>query len=66
MQSLKLFASLQKIGFSSFKEKSMNVSSEHRLKVGLFYGWYILGLFLYHPLFTSGARYSFGVDLADD
>ncbi len=39
----------------------MNVSKRTRLKVGLFYGWYILASSFIILFFTSGARYSFGV-----
>jgi len=39
----------------------MNVSKRPPLKVGLFYGWYILAASFIILFFTSGARYSFGV-----
>jgi len=39
----------------------VNVSKQPPLRVGLFYGWYILGASFIILFFTSGARYSFGV-----
>jgi MFS family permease len=39
----------------------MKASKRTSLKVGLFYGWYILGSSFIILFFTSGARYSFGV-----
>lgn len=39
----------------------MNLSKRIPLKVGLFYGWYVLASSFIILFFTSGARYSFGV-----
>ena len=43
------------------KGKGMNVSKRTPLKVGFFYGWYILAACFIILFLTSGARYSFGV-----